>query len=175
MNFMTGDNEVVIHRCCRNLNTKPYSVLAEKRKSAEKHGTLAGSLVSPKKLRLKGSFQFQDTCFFWCEDVHKAQRKDPHTVCTVSSSDFKQKIESNVLLIRDTWGRNVIGRISSEDSVLAVYHKSCWAKFSRIGSTEKRSPKAPTAAVPSQDASDAMNVIYQYMEDRDDCQFSLRE
>lgn len=174
--LLIEDKQVVVHRRCRNIYTKPSAILAEKRKSAEKPETSAETLISPKKLRSGGSFQFQNTCFFCCEDIRKAQRKDVNSVRRVRSNDLKQKIKCKALLRRDRWGRNVLGRMSSEDLVAAsaVYHQPCWVRFSR-GSTEEKSPKHPPAAVPNQDVSDAMNVIYQYMEDSDDCQFSVKE
>ena len=63
------------------------------------------------------------------------------------------------------------GRISSVDlkCVGAVYHRACWIKFKK-GKTFTTPGRAP-----SDDISQAMEIIYDFMEESEDSQFSIKK
>lgn len=75
----------------------------------------------------------------------------------------------------DKWGRDVKGRISNAIDLVAkkaAYHDKCYREFFRK-SRERKSitPGRP----PSDDVTSAMETIYYYLENSDDCQFSFEE
>lgn len=88
------------------------------------------------------------------------------------SKEFKEKVEHQSLIRGDSWGRQVLSRICTVDLERegAVYHFSCWVKFYR----EEEGSSTQFGRKPSTEINQAMQEIYQYMEDSDECQFSLK-
>jgi len=136
-------------------------------------------IISPIKGQLRSArplFNFKLTCFFCAENIDdnflKNENKKRRKVFNVRSLTLRDSILQMALKKDDEFGKIVWKRVISEPDLVAaeaIYHHDCYVKFSRTSSipTQKRGrPKVSNI-------SEAMDIIFKYIEESEECQFSI--
>jgi hypothetical protein len=169
--YLSDDCYIVVHRLCRNEYTKPSNV---KRAKLSFETPKEEIDVSPKRLRSSGNFDFDNFCIFCCDAVKKIPKKGKanvkRSVRVILDDSSKENIEKQAISRKDKWGRQVFSRIYTVKlkDVRPKYHYGCWKSFMRESSNSVGRPQ-------DNDLCKAMEVIYSYLEQNDDCQFTITE
>lgn len=171
-------DSILVHRKCREKYTlKRNDVLCYK-----DLGTLSKkSKYSPVKSKVRKSkelFDFKKLCIICGLDADKSntrlsinQRKN---ISIIQSPTFKEKLSEMIAEHNDELGKAILRRISCDDlvAVQARYHRSCHKKvlssYTRDTSDAKGRPKDVKI-------SRQMELIFDYLSDSDDTQFTLTE
>jgi len=85
--------------------------------------------------------------------------------------DISATIKKQAVHRKDDWDRIVLNILSTCDYLVAKqarYHRKCYINFERSRSTLRGRPQ-------SIEIISAINIVYNYIEDNDDCQFSIYE
>lgn len=169
--LITADSSLVVHRQCRNEYTKPSNV--KKAKLRRESQTDEGNVLSPKRLRSTGTFDFTGVCIFCCELIADLNKKPNWNNREILNYTFKSNVEKRALSRKDRWGRQVFSRVCSVnvEEVRPKYHYVCWKKFMCENPASTFMPGRPK----DNSISQAMEFVYSYMEQSDDSQFSILE
>lgn len=175
-----GLSSVIVHVSCRKDYTREDNIKAALKNITESEG----STISPTKGKLRSSitsFDFKNACFYCTEIIDAAfyekekkkeisKRVKVHRVQTVHvKGSILQAAEKR----GDKWAREVNQRlegISDLVAVEAVYHERCYINFFKKPTTRGKSGRPLV-----DDVTTAMEVIFDFIENSDDCQFSLSD
>lgn len=179
--YLSNSESVTIHTQCRKMYTRKSSIAAVKRqRDIEQASTSKMSKISPPRTRAQLSepdFSFKNYCFFCGNNAsEEAEKKQPQKcrrkICKVSTLEFKESIMKIARSRSDDTAKNVIARIEYVYDLVAAeakYHINCYNSFLRP-TTGVKSCRPQNEAINS-----AMDKIFTYIENSDDCQFSLDE
>lgn len=176
--YLKNKTSVTIHKQCRKAYTRKSSIAAAKRQRDAEIATTPG--ISPPRTRIRSnesSFCFKKYCLFCGNEADKTaeMKKAQHLrrrVSQVSTLDFKKTILKEAQTRSDELARSVIARIQYEYDLVAakaMYHSDCYTSFvkpisgGKIGRPE------------SDSITSAMEKIFAFIENHDDCQFSIQE
>lgn len=114
------------------------------------------------------SFDFKSLCLF-CQKSYAKFSGEKHVI---ASESMKNKLLEIAEERNDDLAANVItviGTVPSLVDVQARYHTNCFKKFVYI-------PRASSSSdIPDQRVNNAMQLIYNYIENHEECQFSMEE
>lgn len=176
--YLKDKQSVTVHVQCRKMYTRKSSIVAAKRQSETEEGST--STISPPHTRARLSepdFNFKRYCLFCGDEANEeAEKKKAQNVrrkiYNVSTLEFKDSILKVARTRSDDIAKAVIARIEYEYDLVAAeakYHNNCYNIFLRPTTGYK-------VGRPEDDSVNlAMEEIFQYIENNDDCQFSLEE
>lgn len=176
--YLKDQTSMTIHVQCRKNYTRKSTIAAVKRQHEEEQaGT---SKISPPRTRARTTkpvFCFKQRCLFCGNELNeefenKKALKYRRQICNVSTLSFKETILNIAQTRSDNVAKAIITRIQFEHDLIAAegkYHKDCYNSFLRptTGGNVGR-PQDETTNL-------AMEEIFAYIENSDDCQFTLNE
>ncbi|KAK3101781.1 hypothetical protein FSP39_006288 [Pinctada imbricata] len=102
-------------------------------------------LTQSKGLRFTDTFCWKEQCLFCCEYVKLKDKKRSADVFRVSTLDFQDKIVDICHKRNDTWGLEVLSRVSGVNDLPAadaLYHQQCSVNF-RTGRNMPKTASTP--------------------------------
>lgn len=164
---------VNVHRKCRAdyINVKCIAADLKRRSDSEIE-------ENPPLLRSAERFDFKSLCLFCAAkcnlEVEKKKRQEyRENVYEVRSLTLKNSVQLMAKNRNDDWGRRVTDRVNSVICLVAEearYHQTCYSKFSSNKSTTKKRGHPE-----NEDYKEAFNYVCDFVEESDECQFSLNE
>lgn len=162
---------VNVHSNCRKNYTNNLSIAAFKRRQEE-----PSTSTSPRKKRIN-SFDFKKLCLFCGEEAseeleRKKETKYRHAIRKVSTLTFKDTVLKAAEARGDKYGRNVKERVNFQYDLVSVeakYHDKCFSNFLLL------SGKGDVGRPLDENIRIAMDNVFHYIENNDDCQFTLAE
>ena len=108
-----------------------------------------------------------------CELIADLNKKPNLNNREILNDSFKNKVEKHALCRKDSWGRQVFARICTVkvEEVRPKYHYACWKKFRSENPASTSMPGRPK----DNSISQGMEIVYSYIEQNDDSQFSILE
>ncbi|CAG4987924.1 unnamed protein product [Colias eurytheme] len=176
--YLKSQKSVTIHVDCRKSYTRRTSIAAAKRQREDEQAST--SKVSPPRTRSRvseSSFSFKDNCLFCGDeaDEQAEKKKSQHLrkkIYKVSTLKFKESILELAKDRSDDLSKAVVDRINFEYDLVAAdakYHDSCYKSFVRPNAGGK------IGRPQNEDVNAAMEKIYEFLENSNDCQFTLDE
>ncbi|KMQ82542.1 hypothetical protein RF55_22593 [Lasius niger] len=165
-------NSIKIHVQCRKEYTRKSSIAATKRKQDEGASTSGSSPPRTRRHTNEYLFDFQNLCIFCGEEKEKKKDiKSRRIIHRVSTATFKDSIIAVAEQLGNDMAKAVTKRIIYEDLVAAEarYHHDCHVSFKKP-TTGGKIGRPQDSRITS-----AMEKIYTYIENNDDCQFTLAE
>lgn len=135
---------------------------------------------SPTKSKIrKSTFDFENKCLFCglnaSEDYERKQNKIKRRIISyVKKPCFKDTVTNILSKRHDAISKQICKRIGSVIDLVVVnakYHKDCYAS-TMIKEKDNESSKGRPQ---DENVANAMDIIYWYIENYDDCQFTLQE
>lgn len=178
LEYLRKQKYVTIHVQCRKNYTRKSTIAAAKRQYEEEQAST--SEVSPPRTRARVSesvFCFKQCCLF-CGSELNEERETKRQLClrrkifNVSKLSFKESILKIAQTRSDDASKAVTARIEFEYDLVAAgakYHNDCYNSFLKPTTGGKNG--RPHDEV----TKDAMEEIFTYIENSDDCQFTLDE
>lgn len=179
--FFAGKKKVVLHASCRKMYTRPQTIARDIKvaSSEQQPGT---SRSDPCLRSTQSQFDFKTKCLFCSETIddtfYSSQSKinlhRRRQVYPVRTTKFDESLLTRAKDRNDEWGDTVARRISIVGDLHAadaMYHDDCYKKFFLATSPTGKKRGRPAELV----IEKAMEEIYQYLEEKDDCQYSLDE
>lgn len=162
---------VNVHSNCRKNYTNTLSIAAFKRRQEE-----PSTSISPRKKRIS-SFDFKKLCLFCGEEASeviekKKEKKYRRVIREVSTLSFKDTVLKAAEARGDKYGRSVKERVNFEYDLVSVeakYHDKCFSNFLLV------SGKGDAGRPLDENIRIAMENVFHYIENNDDCQFTLAE
>lgn len=173
--FLNSVNSVTVHVECRKEYTHKKNIAAFKRqRDEEAAGT---SNLSPHKKRTR-AFDFKTLCLFCGEKADEESEIKKHQehrlkISQVSTLSFKETVIKTAELRCDKLGKIVRERVNFEHDLVAAearYHRSCLVSFNKYNPTSSKNGRPQDESVKL-----AMYEIFDYIENNEDCQFTLSE
>lgn len=174
--ILKGLSSVVVHVSCRKEYTREDSIKAALKNITESEA----STSSPIKLRSSiPNFDFKKACLYCTEAIdeafHEKEKKKEVSkrlkVHRVQTLQVRGSIIQAAERRGDKWAQEVLLRlkgISDLVAVEAIYHERCSVNF------VKKPNIGPKVGRPHvSDVTSAMQVIFDFIENSDDCQFSM--
>ncbi|KAL4706763.1 hypothetical protein ACJJTC_018144 [Scirpophaga incertulas] len=123
------------------------------------------------------SFDFKKICLFCGEEASeviekKKEKKYRRVIREVSTLSFKDTVLKAAEARGDKYGRSVKERVNFEYDLVSVeakYHDKCFSNFLLV------SGKGDAGCPLDENIRIAMENVFQYIENHDDCQFTLAE
>ena len=172
---------VQVHVKCRKDYTREKSITAANRKDTTDQEEKGSPLKQ--KLRSKETdFDFKKKCIF-CFEVccEKAEKKKPlhrrQVVSSVMTLDFGKNVLDKANDRNDDWGKKVKAIVVGVQCLVAEearYHRSCSAKFFSV-KKQHLNPSGKRGRPDDEDIVTGLEKVCSYMEESDDCQFTLQE
>uniref|UniRef100_A0A2S2R4F9 Uncharacterized protein n=1 Tax=Sipha flava TaxID=143950 RepID=A0A2S2R4F9_9HEMI len=163
---MMNVSSIKVHVNCRIVS----SITAFKRKRENE-----GATSSPPKSRVRTTFYFKKLCFICGLEADVVKEKKSKNVRDLISCVSTINFKDNILELPDKKGDDVLKtvkkRISFEIDLVAAearYHQKCFRKLHNPGTGEKKSR-------PQNNIDAAMENVFSYIENHEDCQFTLSE
>lgn len=174
---LEGRRAVTVHDSCRKEYTREHSIIASLKKQSANQ---AVPTTSPIKSKLP-SFDFKSACFYCAKIIdpkfYEREKKNHvnkrNKVHNVRSLFVKESVVQAARKRNDKWSREVTHRIETVADLVAVealYHKGCSINFFKDPATGKKGGRPPV-----DDVKTAMEVIYDFIEKGDECQFALSD
>lgn len=176
IDYLKSVTSVKVHEKCRSVYISKNCIQAAKRKQEE-----GETITSPLVLRKKRGevFDFKKQCLF-CGEVadeaaeKKKREKYRRKIKNVSTLEFKDTVIKKAEERGDDFGELVKSRIILQYDLIAAeakYHAACFTNFSNKSSSSSPLEK------PRQDnqVTEAMLEIFNYIENNNDSQFTLKE
>ena len=169
-----------VHVQCFKEYTRKTSITAAKRKAEAEPQTVANDTVL---LRSETQdFRFKENCLFCAERISvntkyaKSRRRDFSCVETL---EFLPSIVATAHKRNDKWGNEVLVRVGLCCDLIAEearYHRDCYTIFKTFQKHPSDSDEFQNVGRPN-DASkvDAFQELCLYLEENDECQYSLSE
>lgn len=176
--YLRTQKSVTIHVDCRKSYTRKTSISAVKRQREEKQAST--SKISPPRTRTRVSesnFCFKKYCLFCGNEANEEteKKKAQHLrkkISCVTTLKFKESLLKLAKDRSDDVSKAVLERVNFEYDLVAAdakYHDSCYKSFLKPNTGGKIGrPQDETI-------NSAMEIIFQFLETSDDCQFSLDE
>lgn len=176
--FLKNQKSVTIHEDCRKNYTRKCSITAANKRQREKQEASTSAERPPRtKLRVNESaFCFKKLCLFCGKELNEEyERKKPlasrRRISQVSTLQCKDSIFKVARARSDAIGEAVLARVHEYDlvAVEAKYHHDCYVSFFKPSSGGQ-------VGRPKDEAINlAMEEIFIYIENSNDCQFTLNE
>ena len=152
----------------------PNSIKSAKVRKAEERKEASMCNISPKKLRTSQKLNLQKCCFMCTEEFPSKYK--PSAVRYLENVELKKNMEKKGLERNDKFGLDIYLRLSEiEDKDIMKlnlrYHNKCNTRFGKEVKESDRKSGRPLADY----VSDSVEKIIQYIDENDDCQFSLHE
>ena len=169
---------VTIHVVCHKMYTRKSTVVAFKRQQDIDQVSTSENSPPRTRARVSESFFCLKKCCIFCGDEankeaeKKKAKKVWHKIHKVATIEFKESIQKVAWSRSDEEAKKVTAHIEYEFDLVAAeakYHNTCYNSFMRptngckIGRPQDESTNV------------AMEEIFKYIENSDDCQFSLEE
>lgn len=176
--YLKNQKSVTVHEDCRKNYTRKCSIAGAKRQREEHEAST--STVNPPSTRSRVSdsaFCFKNLCLFCGKELNEEHERrksvdSRRRISQVSTLDFKDSILEVARTRSDAIAKAVIARIEYEYDLVAVeakYHRDCQVSFLKPSTGGK-------VGRPQDEAMNlAMDEIFTYIENSDDCQFTLNE
>jgi len=169
---------IKIHTQCRKTYTRKSSISAFKRERDAEASTSTN--LSPPRSRKRSNesaFDFKRCCIFCGEEASeekeiKKHKKFRQKISHVSTLSFKDGVIAAANKRGDDLGKTVTRRIIFEHDLVAAeakYHAVCYTLFMKRSTEGKVGRPEDTTIIL------AMEDIFSYIENHDDCQFTLTE
>lgn len=179
--YLKNQKSVTIHENCRKNYTRKSSIAAANKRQREEQED-STSTVSPPRTRLRSSesaFCFKKQCLFCRQELNEEYEKRKSSdfrrrISQVSTLQFKDSIleVARTRTRDDTTAEAVLALLEFEYDLVAAeakYHHDCYASFMKPSTGLK-------VGRPKDEATNrAMEEIVTYIENSDDCQFTLNE
>lgn len=177
--YLKNQKSVTIHENCRKNYTRKSSIAAANKRQREEQEA-STSTESPPRTRLRSSesaFCSKKQCLFCGQELNEEyEKRKPSNIrrriSQVSTLQFKDSILEIARTRNDTTAKAVLARLEFEYDLVAAeakYHHDCYASFMKPSTGLK-------IGRPKDEATDrAMEEIFTYMQNSDDCQFTLNE
>jgi len=177
--YLKNQKSVTIHVECRKNYTRKCSIAAAiKRQHEEQEAST--STKSPPRTRARVSestFCFKKQCLFCGHELNEERERKRSSdfrrkIQQVSTATFKDMVLETAQARSDAMAKTVLARVEYEYDLVAAeakYHYDCFSSFLK--------PKTGVKVGRPQDESTnlAMEEIFTYIENSDDCQFTLNE
>lgn len=174
--LIKNKNFIIVHRDCRKEYIRPSSIKAERKRRSKSE-----FVPIPKKLRSEGSFDFKNMCFYCNKEIpqnyEELEKKNPDyfkkNPIRLASITTKEEVLKHAKKRKDKWGTEVKSRLAPVHDLVAAeakFHRTCYFNFIKEENKQDTPGRPRTTEV-----HDAMNQIFQFLEESDDCQFSLTE
>ncbi|XP_014616400.1 PREDICTED: uncharacterized protein LOC106793738 [Polistes canadensis] len=175
IDYLKTVTSVQVHEKCRTVYISKNCILVAKRRVEQDEAT--ASPIVPHKRRSE-VFDFKKQCLFCGEVADKAaetkkKEKYRRKISTVSTLEFKDNVIKKVEERGDTFGELVKNRILFQHDLIAAeakYHAICYTNFF----TNKISSSHSNLRQDNQ-VTEAMIEIFNYIENNNDSQFTLKE
>lgn len=173
--YLKSQKSVAVHVQCRKNYTRRSTIAAVKRQHEEDQAS-----TSKPRTRARVSesaFCFKNHCFFCGDEANeeyekKRAQKFRRRICKVTTLSFKESVLKIAQSRSDDNSKTIIARIGFEHDLVAAeasYHHDCYVSF-------LKPPTGSKAGRPRDEALNlAMEEIFAYIENSDDCQFTLEE
>ncbi|CAH0556725.1 unnamed protein product [Brassicogethes aeneus] len=177
--YLKNQKSVRIHENCRKNYTRKSSIAAANKRQ-RKEQEASTSTASPPRTRSRltdSAFCFKKLCLFCGQELNEEYEKRKSSdfrrrISQVSTLQFKDSILEVARTRDDAIAKAVLARIEFEYDLVvaeAKYHHDCYVFFLKPSSGAKIGrPKDEAANL-------AMEEIFTYIENSDDCQFTLNE
>lgn len=170
---------IQVHVKCRKDYTREKSIKAANRKDTTDQEE-RGSPIKQKIRSKETVFDFKKKCIFCFEECcEKEEKKKPlhrrQVVSRVMTLDFGKNVLDKCINRNDDWGKKVKAIIVGVHCLVAEearYHRSCSSKFF---SKQHLNPSGKRGRPDDEDIVTGLEKVCSYMEDSDDCQFTLQE
>ncbi|XP_071642214.1 uncharacterized protein [Temnothorax longispinosus] len=160
-------DEIRIHdKCRKSYSSELRTLRIEKNPTRYSQAGPSRRSSSPKK------FNFESNCFFCDKQCRDYRCKDDRTRRLVSADSIQLRIQETARKRNDQWAHDVLSRIEGVHSLKEVggrYHTNCNIRFSHIP-TGNSARKPPIT-----DLETAFENVCHYIEENDECQFTLTE
>lgn len=177
MEHLRNINSIKIHVQCRKDYTRRNSIIACKRERNESASTSTNSPPRSRMREREQSFNLKEQCIFCGEEAsevkeRKKDRKTRQKIKYVSTVSFKDSIIAMADNRGDDIANAVKKRIMFENDLVAAqakYHHNCYHSFVIPATAGKVGrPKDNNVSL-------AMEDVFSYIENSEDCQFTLTE
>jgi len=129
------------------------------------------------------SFDFKTLCFLCgrkCVDVSKCRNPARERWSLVQKLELIENIRTEANNRRDKWGDEVSVRLSQVIDLVSSdgrYHRYCYQRFQKLGSSQPDKGSATTKGGSSADANreEAFDKLCNYLEENDECQYAFEE
>lgn len=178
---LEGLNSLIMHASCKKTYIRRTSIdSAIKNVPSEPSTSTTESAVLRSSQR---AFNFNTNCLYCCETIDdsfylKERKKEPQKrrhVYKVRTVGMKRRILEAVSRRGDQWATEVNVRLADTNDLVAsgaIYHQECYLSFF----THVTPATSKKRGRPSSDyVEEAMEEIFSFLENNNDCQFSIEE
>lgn len=178
LEYLNTREVVYAHKSCRQKYINQKYIRAYKKQEKQTN-------LSPPKKRLRSSslcgFDWETLCFICGEEAidEKEKKRNKNVrrkIHLVNNKEMKSTILELIKVERDDYCREIHKRISGVIDLVALkarYHGDCYLSLKNSVHKVPEEKKKIHPQVLLVDA--AMKQIYQYIEENEDCQFSMQE
>ncbi|CAH2083873.1 unnamed protein product [Euphydryas editha] len=195
--YLKSQKSVAVHVQCRKNYTRRTTIAAVKRQHEEDQASTSktteyiesktkniiiprGSKKSPPRTTAhvsESDFCFKNHCLFCGNEANKEYEKKRaqkyrRKICMVSTLSFKESVLKIAQSRSDDNSKTITARIGFEHDLVAAearYHRNCYIYFLKPPTGGKNGRPRDEAVIL------AMEEIFAYIENSDDCQFTLGE
>ncbi|KAG8180207.1 hypothetical protein JTE90_027919 [Oedothorax gibbosus] len=175
---LKDQKSITIHMECRKIYTRKSTIVAVKRQNEIEEASTSKSSPPRTRARVNEShFCLKKDCLF-CgfeaseESEKKKALNDRRKISKVATLEFKESLLKVARARFDDVAKTVTARIEYEHDLVAAgakYHTNCFHSFLRPNTGSKIGRRQ------DESINLAMAEIFTYIENSDDCQFSLEE